>query len=119
MNYIPDTVGLSHDSWEISRGTLELELKLGTGCFADVFYGKKTTNFHPVGHPLEIEDLLDLLEIRRTQISDIYSSVTHSHRRIESTNPKILCDLVSVTSLLSQHEAMREDRSQTTVSPRC
>lgn len=40
VNYIPDTVGLSHDAWEISRETLELELKLGTGCFADVFYGK-------------------------------------------------------------------------------
>lgn len=40
MNYIPDTVGLSHDAWEISRDTLELELKLGKGCFGDVFYGK-------------------------------------------------------------------------------
>lgn len=40
MNYIPDTMGLSHDAWEISRDALELELKLGTGCFADVFYGK-------------------------------------------------------------------------------
>lgn len=42
VNYIPDTMGLSHDSWEISRDTLELEVKLGTGCFADVFYGKET-----------------------------------------------------------------------------
>lgn len=41
VNYIPDTVGLSHDAWEISRDALELEVKLGTGCFADVFYGKK------------------------------------------------------------------------------
>uniref|UniRef100_A0A3Q4MMG9 Tyrosine-protein kinase n=1 Tax=Neolamprologus brichardi TaxID=32507 RepID=A0A3Q4MMG9_NEOBR len=39
VNYIPDTVGLSHDAWEISRDALELEVKLGTGCFADVFYG--------------------------------------------------------------------------------
>ncbi|XP_036942268.1 tyrosine-protein kinase fynb isoform X3 [Acanthopagrus latus] len=39
VNYIPDTVGLSHDAWEISREELELEVKLGTGCFADVFYG--------------------------------------------------------------------------------
>ncbi|KAF3702478.1 Tyrosine-protein kinase Fyn [Channa argus] len=39
VNYIPDTLGLSHDAWEISRDTLELEVKLGTGCFADVFYG--------------------------------------------------------------------------------
>lgn len=41
VNYIPDTMGLSHDAWEISRDTLELEVKLGTGCFADVFYGKE------------------------------------------------------------------------------
>lgn len=41
VNYIPDTGGLSHDAWEISRDTLELEVKLGTGCFADVFYGKE------------------------------------------------------------------------------
>lgn len=40
MNYTPDTVGLSHDAWEISRDALELELKLGKGCFGDVFYGK-------------------------------------------------------------------------------
>lgn len=55
VNYIPDTVGLSHDAWEISRDTLELEVKLGTGCFADVFYGKKIPSkkepiFFTVGH---------------------------------------------------------------------
>ena len=41
VNYIPDTLGLNHDAWEISRDALELEVKLGTGCFAEVFYGKK------------------------------------------------------------------------------
>lgn len=39
VNYIPDTMGLNHDAWEINRDTLNLEVKLGTGCFADVFYG--------------------------------------------------------------------------------
>ncbi|KAM9778503.1 tyrosine-protein kinase Fyn isoform X1 [Syngnathus typhle] len=39
VNYIPDTVGLSHDAWEIRREALELKLKLGKGCFAEVFYG--------------------------------------------------------------------------------
>lgn len=48
VNHIPDTVGLSHDSWEISRETLNLELKLGTGCFAEVFYGKARKLFTPV-----------------------------------------------------------------------
>lgn len=42
VNSLPDTVGLSHDAWEIARDTLELELKLGTGCFAEVFYGKSS-----------------------------------------------------------------------------
>ncbi|XP_049612939.1 tyrosine-protein kinase Fyn isoform X1 [Syngnathus scovelli] len=39
VNYTPDTVGLSHDAWEIRREALELKLKLGKGCFAEVFYG--------------------------------------------------------------------------------
>ncbi|KAM9798064.1 tyrosine-protein kinase Fyn isoform 3-T3 [Neosynchiropus ocellatus] len=39
VSYLPDTVGLSHDAWEIHRNTLDLEVKLGTGCFADVYYG--------------------------------------------------------------------------------
>ncbi|XP_051500952.1 tyrosine-protein kinase fynb isoform X3 [Myxocyprinus asiaticus] len=37
--YTPDTVGLSHDSWEIARESLMLEVKLGAGCFADVWCG--------------------------------------------------------------------------------
>uniref|UniRef100_A0A8C2JRF1 Tyrosine-protein kinase n=1 Tax=Cyprinus carpio TaxID=7962 RepID=A0A8C2JRF1_CYPCA len=39
MVYIPDTVGLSHDSWEIARESLTLDRKLGAGCFADVWCG--------------------------------------------------------------------------------
>ncbi|XP_031437055.1 tyrosine-protein kinase fynb isoform X2 [Clupea harengus] len=39
LNYTPDTVGLTHDSWEIARSSLELEVKLGAGCFADVWCG--------------------------------------------------------------------------------
>ncbi|KAK0133713.1 Tyrosine-protein kinase Fyn [Merluccius polli] len=35
----PDTVGLTHDAWEVSRSSLELEVKLGAGCFADVWFG--------------------------------------------------------------------------------
>lgn len=41
MFYTPDTVGLTHDSWEISRESLTLDVKLGAGCFADVWCGKK------------------------------------------------------------------------------
>ncbi|XP_042633306.1 tyrosine-protein kinase fynb isoform X3 [Cyprinus carpio] len=39
MVYIPDTVGLSHDSWEVARESLMLDRKLGAGCFADVWCG--------------------------------------------------------------------------------
>ncbi|XP_050994231.1 LOW QUALITY PROTEIN: tyrosine-protein kinase fynb [Labeo rohita] len=39
MVYIPETVGLSHDSWEIARESLTLDRKLGAGCFADVWCG--------------------------------------------------------------------------------
>ncbi|KAG7257107.1 hypothetical protein CRUP_026249 [Coryphaenoides rupestris] len=35
----PGTMGLTHDAWEVSRASLELELKLGAGCFADVWFG--------------------------------------------------------------------------------
>lgn len=45
MVYIPDTVGLSHDSWEIVRESLTLDRKLGAGCFADVWCGKAVPTF--------------------------------------------------------------------------
>lgn len=60
VNYIPDTVGLSHDAWEISREELELEVKLGTGCFADVFYGK---GVFPLDYPGNKCEDLDLFQI--------------------------------------------------------
>uniref|UniRef100_A0A8B9KYD1 Tyrosine-protein kinase n=1 Tax=Astyanax mexicanus TaxID=7994 RepID=A0A8B9KYD1_ASTMX len=39
VNSTPDTVGLTHDAWEITRESLQLEIKLGAGCFAEVWYG--------------------------------------------------------------------------------
>ncbi|XP_072559311.1 tyrosine-protein kinase fynb isoform X2 [Paramormyrops kingsleyae] len=39
VNLSPETVGLSHDAWEVSRDSLSLELKLGAGCFAEVWFG--------------------------------------------------------------------------------
>ncbi|XP_039603878.1 tyrosine-protein kinase fynb isoform X2 [Polypterus senegalus] len=38
-NYTPHTLGLSKDQWEITRDSLNLEKKLGMGCFAEVWYG--------------------------------------------------------------------------------
>lgn len=40
VNCTPDTMGLTHDSWEIARDSLEFEVKLGAGCFAEVWCGK-------------------------------------------------------------------------------
>ncbi|KAK2846281.1 hypothetical protein Q7C36_011135 [Tachysurus vachellii] len=39
MSYTPETMGLTHDTWEIARESLQLDLKLGAGCFADVWCG--------------------------------------------------------------------------------
>ncbi|XP_060769517.1 tyrosine-protein kinase Fyn-like isoform X2 [Neoarius graeffei] len=39
VNYTPETVGLTHDTWEIDRKSLQLEVKLGAGCFAEVWCG--------------------------------------------------------------------------------
>ncbi|RXM99499.1 Tyrosine-protein kinase Fyn [Acipenser ruthenus] len=39
LNATPQTLGLSHDAWEISRDTLRLDTKLGQGCFGDVWTG--------------------------------------------------------------------------------
>lgn len=36
----PQTQGLAKDAWEIPRDSLRLEVKLGQGCFGDVWMGK-------------------------------------------------------------------------------
>lgn len=35
----PQTMGLAKDAWEISRSSIALERRLGTGCFGDVWLG--------------------------------------------------------------------------------
>lgn len=35
----PQTLGLAKDAWEISRSSIALERRLGTGCFGDVWLG--------------------------------------------------------------------------------
>lgn len=35
----PQTLGLAKDAWEISRSSIMLERRLGTGCFGDVWLG--------------------------------------------------------------------------------
>lgn len=37
----PQTQGLAKDAWEIPRESLRLELKLGQGCFGEVWMGKR------------------------------------------------------------------------------
>lgn len=36
----PQTLGLAKDAWEIERGSISLDRKLGMGCFGDVWMGK-------------------------------------------------------------------------------
>ncbi|XP_058608751.1 tyrosine-protein kinase Fgr isoform X3 [Onychostoma macrolepis] len=38
-NATPQTMGLGRDAWEITRETLQLNRKLGQGCFGDVWMG--------------------------------------------------------------------------------
>ncbi|XP_051729806.1 tyrosine-protein kinase Fgr isoform X4 [Ctenopharyngodon idella] len=38
-NATPQTLGLGRDAWEIARETLQLNRKLGQGCFGDVWMG--------------------------------------------------------------------------------
>lgn len=37
----PQTQGLAKDAWEIPRESLRLEVKLGQGCFGEVWMGKE------------------------------------------------------------------------------
>lgn len=37
----PQTLGLAKDAWEIDRSSIELERRLGTGCFGDVWLGRR------------------------------------------------------------------------------
>lgn len=39
----PQTQGLAKDAWEIPRESLRLEVKLGQGCFGEVWMGKPAT----------------------------------------------------------------------------
>lgn len=36
----PQTQGLAKDAWEIPRESLRLEVKLGQGCFGEVWMGE-------------------------------------------------------------------------------
>lgn len=36
----PQTQGLAKDAWEIPRESLRLEIKLGQGCFGEVWMGE-------------------------------------------------------------------------------
>ena len=40
----PQTQGLARDAWEIPRESLRLDLKLGQGCFGEVWMGKANSH---------------------------------------------------------------------------
>ena len=46
----PQTQGLARDAWEIPRDSLRLELRLGQGCFGDVWMGERD-NKHTLVSP--------------------------------------------------------------------
>lgn len=45
----PQTQGLARDAWEIPRESLRLDLKLGQGCFGEVWMGKNYTPLLSMG----------------------------------------------------------------------
>lgn len=48
----PQTTGLARDAWEIPRDSLRLDVKLGQGCFGEVWMGKTffIREFKPDSH---------------------------------------------------------------------
>lgn len=42
----PQTQGLAKDAWEIPRESLRLDVKLGQGCFGEVWMGKAQITLH-------------------------------------------------------------------------
>lgn len=46
----PQTQGLAKDAWEIPRESLRLELKLGQGCFGEVWMGELSKQTHSLQH---------------------------------------------------------------------
>ena len=46
----PQTQGLAKDAWEIPRESLRLEVKLGQGCFGEVWMGKRTLVLYSSKH---------------------------------------------------------------------
>lgn len=44
----PQTQGLARDAWEIPRDSLRLDVKLGQGCFGEVWMGKNNQCGVPV-----------------------------------------------------------------------
>ncbi|KAG9355203.1 hypothetical protein JZ751_000041 [Albula glossodonta] len=57
----PQTQGLARDAWEISRDSLSLELKLGQGCFGEVWMGSLLDYLKEgEGHLLKLPQLVDM-----------------------------------------------------------
>ncbi len=42
----PQTQGLARDAWEIPRDSLKLDVKLGQGCFGEVWMGKTSSSLY-------------------------------------------------------------------------
>ncbi|XP_045232762.1 tyrosine-protein kinase Fgr isoform X2 [Macaca fascicularis] len=57
----PQTLGLAKDAWEISRSSITLERRLGTGCFGDVWLGSLLDFLkNPEGQDLRLPQLVDM-----------------------------------------------------------
>lgn len=71
-SYVPQTVGLAKDAWEVSRSTILLQQKLGQGCFAEVWYGK-------VDHLLYVADVRQLSKKAKNWYLGVVRLIDHTH----------------------------------------
>ncbi|KAJ3606661.1 hypothetical protein NHX12_026180, partial [Muraenolepis orangiensis] len=73
----PDTLGLTHDTWEVSRSSLELEVKLGAGCFADVWYvAVKTLKPGTMSPESFLEEAQIMKKLRHDKLVQLYAVVS-------------------------------------------
>uniref|UniRef100_A0A4W4FWV1 Tyrosine-protein kinase n=1 Tax=Electrophorus electricus TaxID=8005 RepID=A0A4W4FWV1_ELEEL len=71
--YTPETVGLTHDAWEIGRQSLQLEVKLGAGCFADVWCGTWNGTMSPESF---LQEAQIMKKLRHDKLVQLYAVVS-------------------------------------------
>ncbi|KAG5841582.1 hypothetical protein ANANG_G00168150 [Anguilla anguilla] len=81
----PQTEGLARDAWEISRGSLQLEVRLGQGCFGEVWMGSwndtikvaiKTLRPGTMSPEAFLEEAQVMKKLRHSKLVHLYAVVS-------------------------------------------